>query len=689
MPPITQRNLGENVTDYYSRTGYTGDSFGNVNTASTTGQVPPTSPSAPKTSTPAVISSDTAIKDVTSNQDKLKGIEAQALKIKEGLATLPPTQTPQQQDAASGSNNTFGYDMKGNRIANPNTGDNAFSADQVAQAGITDPVAEGLLYDAGRNIYYVPNGVSSEKLNVYNGVAGSVAQANDALGVEHDWAMTQRKAAITGSDAFLADSIANIMADYQGRKSELEKANASLLGSLTTTGNRYGTARYVPEVNKSLLGVEERAGIQKLADLATQAQGLVLQAKQAAQSGKFEMLSQYMGELDKKRTEQTAAAEKLATAKAKSEEERNKRLHQVSVDNSINGLLLQGMTDPKQILDMMNYDDNGNLVGDVTADEVKKALDNLTTTDPNAKNIYEIQKAAWESGKPKEVLAAIGKSRNATEAFQAAGEFIPKATGDLGDLQAINAERKAAGKPLIGVEEYFAEKRRYEEEKDAKKRAAELNFGGLNPKQSAIVTKINSEFENSPIAKNFVMVQEKLQNMRQNIGRGDGATDIAVIYDLMKSLDPTSVVREAEYNAGANKSGNIFAGTLARFNGTIDPDGGFISEGAKQNILEQIELRFGTATSQYENLKKNKLQQIKLNAGVQDPESYLTEFNYDLGTSPARIEKNIEATKKKVIDFGNANPSKRLEIKSLLTESDPALGRPLTYDEVKQLLNIP
>ena len=627
---------------------------------------------------PSVISSSTAIDDTTANLERLKEIDAQALTIKDGL-TVQPQRTQQQLDAESGNNNRFGYDTKGARVENPNTGDNAFSADQLTEAGITDPLAEGLLFDAGRNIYYLPSGASSSKISDFQGIQGAVTQANDALGLEGDWAMTQMRSIISGSDAFLADQISNIMADYQGRKSELEKANASTLGSLATTGYRYGTARYAPELNKSLLGVEERAGIQKLSDLAAQTQGLIIQAKSAAQTGKFEMLSKYMGEIDKKRTEQATAAKELATKKAAVDKLRNDRLHQVSVDNSINGLLLQGVTDPKQILDFLNYDDKGNLIGDVTADEVKKAIDNLTTSDPNATNIYEIQKAAFQSSAPKSVLAAIAKSKNATEAMIAAAGYTGKASGDLGDLQAINNERRAQGKAEIGVEEYLAEVNKKKE-----RQAAALNAAGLTSALTNTAMQLADNYEQQ--SKAFYTTRDAYNRVVASASDPSAAGDLALIFNFMKTLDPSSVVREAEF-ATAQNAGSVPERIWAQYNRVLE--GERLSQPQRTDFVNRSKRLFDGAKTQQSGTVKEYSDRAK-KFGI-DPTLVVRSVDATGNTTSGsdEIVGNIEATKAKVIAYGTANPDKRETIKAMLTEPDDELGRPLTYDEVRQLLNIP
>lgn len=156
-------------------------------------------------------------------------------------------------------------------------------------------------------------------------------------------------------------------------------------------------------------------------------------------------------------------------------------------------------------------------------------------------------------------------------------------------------------------------------------------LGELNPRQSAIVQQINTSIDSSPITKQYVELQAQYNNMVNSVGKGDGAGDIATIYTFMKALDPDSVVREAEYDTGASKSGNIFAGALAKFNGLINPNGGFVSEQAKKNILSTINDRFKVKSQQYKNFRDQKIKQLELR-GIPGAGDFITQYDFTFDT---------------------------------------------------------
>ena len=74
----------------------------------------------------------------------------------------------------------------------------------------------------------------------------------------------------------------------------------------------------------------------------------------------------------------------------KQNEEYEKQAIQSSRDNAVGDLLTQGITDPKQLLDYLNfYDDGTPTGGDFTAEEITKTIKNLMPELEDAKDPLE------------------------------------------------------------------------------------------------------------------------------------------------------------------------------------------------------------------------------------------------------------------------------------------------------------
>lgn len=128
--------------------------------------------------------------------------------------------------------------------------------------------------------------------------------------------------------------------------------------------------------------------------------------------------------------------------------------------------------------------------------------------------------------------------------------------------------------------------------------------GGMSdPRINARVDRMVGSFNAHPIVKEYIETQNQQSIIRDLVaGQWSGPGDMAVVFAFMKALDPTSVVREAEYDNAA-KSGNIFAGWAARFNGGLNPSGGFLSEQVRKDFLKTINARMSIKGRQYNNLR--------------------------------------------------------------------------------------
>lgn len=130
--------------------------------------------------------------------------------------------------------------------------------------------------------------------------------------------------------------------------------------------------------------------------------------------------------------------------------------------------------------------------------------------------------------------------------------------------------------------------------------------GGMNSNQiSDNERALLGQFQQSPIVKDYnTLISQKLtvdRYIQYGIG---GPANLALVYAFMKSLDPNSVVRETEY-ALAAKSGNIFAGAYAKFNGYLKENGGFLPENVKTEFQNLTNQRLQAQQIAYDNYAKS------------------------------------------------------------------------------------
>jgi hypothetical protein len=190
---------------------------------------------------------------------------------------------------------------------------------------------------------------------------------------------------------------------------------------------------------------------------------------------------------------------------------------------------------------------------------------------------------------------------------------------------------KQFGIPPVLLAEAMANAKRQQVFDNALKFTSGQSTAGLSSKQQTIVNNVSTQFQNAPITKLFNEVLNKKSGIDLIIQNGvGGPADLALVFEFMKGLDPTSVVRETEYETAA-KSGNIFKGAFAKFNGYFKDEGGFLPDNVKKQFQNLVNQKYSAAEKQYDNLRDQSAKQINKRAGVEDGEDYLIDYKIPSG----------------------------------------------------------
>jgi hypothetical protein len=136
-----------------------------------------------------------------------------------------------------------------------------------------------------------------------------------------------------------------------------------------------------------------------------------------------------------------------------------------------------------------------------------------------------------------------------------------------------------------------------------------------------------NRFEANQIVKDFNAIQDQYSSMQAIAESGTGGPqDLALVYTFMKALDPTSVVRESEYNSAAG-SGNIFSGWAAKYNGYLKENGGILPANVRSEFLKIINARLDSKTKQYNNYA-SQTRDIASRQGL-NPDNVAIEFKFN------------------------------------------------------------
>ena len=131
----------------------------------------------------------------------------------------------------------------------------------------------------------------------------------------------------------------------------------------------------------------------------------------------------------------------------------------------------------------------------------------------------------------------------------------------------------------------------------------------LNDKTVTRINAVMDDLDNDMISKTFQKGQEAY-DFAQNVAKWVWASDNQwLIYAFAKAMDPDSVVREWEY-ATVQKYAQVWWDKLGMNINRILNGEEFISEDAKKNMVNTIKTKYQSQKSNYENLRKNKIQII-------------------------------------------------------------------------------
>lgn len=226
---------------------------------------------------------------------------------------------------------------------------------------------------------------------------------------------------------------------------------------------------------------------------------------------------------------------------------------------------------------------------DALAAKLDQDKETLAQARTDRSDILKVMLQAAENGADNRTLSKIQSAKTPEEAISFAGDTLAAA----GETQVV----EAAGR------KFLINSKTGETIKDLG--AVPVGGGGSSNVSIDNERSLLGQFLGSQIVKDYnVIVSQKLAADRIISNGVGGPADLALVFSFMKSLDPNSVVRETEYDNAA-KSGNIFAGAFARFNGYLKPEGGFLPENVRgefQNLLNQ---KLASQQQQYDNFKGN------------------------------------------------------------------------------------
>lgn len=173
-----------------------------------------------------------------------------------------------------------------------------------------------------------------------------------------------------------------IRSNFSVRKAQQDRINSFYKNRQQSALLQSGSSRYAPLSSGQIMQGVESFGVEQLAALDSQEQTAIANAQAAADDKNWQLADRILGQVETIRKEKQKKADEIETATREENKRLTDQMIQASRDEAVAGLIGQGISDPAQILSLLNSEG----VGDFTADEIKKTLDNLSVGG-NSKNL--------------------------------------------------------------------------------------------------------------------------------------------------------------------------------------------------------------------------------------------------------------------------------------------------------------
>lgn len=240
---------------------------------------------------------------------------------------------------------------------------------------------QGFSFDEAKELGLDLNNAKYDPLsNTYSPLDGDTSISDKNKQSKRDLEEIDR---VFSSQEKMLDSATNavinsIKGTYKALAAETAEANNRAMKSYEMFGVREGGQRYAGEVQQGILNAETRAGLRRLEEIAAKEASEIAGAKTALASQKYSLFVKKREEIKTLREKRQEEIDKLQEEAKKKREEFEQTKAQASRDSAVADLLTQGITDPKQMLEFLNFTEDGEQVGDFTAEEVAKSMKALS-----------------------------------------------------------------------------------------------------------------------------------------------------------------------------------------------------------------------------------------------------------------------------------------------------------------------
>jgi len=182
------------------------------------------------------------------------------------------------------------------------------------------------------------------------------------------------------SEKELKKEVLAISAQWESRIDTVKDINKRNTASLSAQLNRAG-GRFVVGTTQGIISESERQGVLAIGELEAQKQAAEIKAKQAVREYNYGVFVDLMDEIDDLKDAKVEELSLLREAQQARDAELEEEKRQLGIDDVITNLIDQGITDESQLFDYANRNDSGELIGDISLEDISKRMKILQPDD--------------------------------------------------------------------------------------------------------------------------------------------------------------------------------------------------------------------------------------------------------------------------------------------------------------------
>lgn len=237
-------------------------------------------------------------------------------------------------------------------------------------------------------------------------------------------------------------NIAVLTNSWQERKALLKESNRRNEASWRQQFTRFGQAEYSPGMTADFIGQKEQEGMDKVKVLDSEYQTKVAEINAALTAGNAARAAKLTTDLQSIEDKMNASILEVAKETKATNDKLKEATKKASRENAIGDLITKyNITDATQLQDLINNDETGAQIGDVSLEEIDKVL-KIMGLDPAGKMAgltadYKTYQAMKKNGELEgdwtytEYLAAVSAAKRAPKTSSSTDSDITDSAGDI------------------------------------------------------------------------------------------------------------------------------------------------------------------------------------------------------------------------------------------------------------------